>query len=177
VNGKELDSDQQSEEAKRKKDFVKENKEKKKTLREILSWNDAFKKYDFQFLPPEDGIKYLISFKPKSEKLKERNVYEKILNHLFGKAWIDEQFNLIKAEAWLTESLRFGFGIFGKLDNIHFIYTQNNFEEVWLPTAFHLKYKARRFLFKDNQEINTRFYDFYPRPGFDPANAAGSNRP
>jgi hypothetical protein len=177
IDGKEHDSKQKSAELKKKKEFSQSVRDKKKTIRESLTWDDAFQKYDFSFLPPEDGARYVISFKPKAEKLKERNVYEKVLNHLFGKAWFDEQFNLVKAEAWLTEGIRFGFGIFGKIDAIHLTYSQQEFENVWLPMAFHLRYKARRFIFKENQEITTRFYDFYPRPDFNPQEDAGSNRP
>lgn len=177
INGKDLNSKQKAEEAKRRKEFIKSIREKKKTIRESLQWSDVFQKYDFSFLPPEGGIRYLISFKPKAGKLPERNIYEKVFNHLSGKAYVDEQFNLVKAEAWLVESIRFGFGIFGKIEGIHFTYTQKEFESVWLPNSFHLKYKARRFLFRDNQDITTRFYDFYPRPDEPSQNQTGSNRP
>lgn len=174
INGKKPDSKELAEEAKRKSEFIKAIREKKKTLRESLTWKDLFKKYDFAFLPAEAGIPYVISFKPKPGKLPERNMIEKVFNFLSGKAWIDGQFNLVRAEAWLTESIRFGFGIFGKIEGIHFTYAQEEFQQVWLPGAFHLKYKARRFFFNDNQDITTRFYDFYPRPNWNPTEPAGT---
>lgn len=176
INGKPLDPKNKAEESKRKSEFMKTVSDKKKTLREMLTWNDLFQKYDFAFLPPDGGARYLISFKPKSKKLVERNIYEKVFNHAAGKAWVDDQFNLVRAEAWLTESIRFGFGIFGKIDGIYFTYTQKEFDQVWLPLAFFLKFKARRFLLNDNQEITTRFYDFYPRPDMNQAKTAGTNQ-
>jgi hypothetical protein len=176
INGQSLDSKAKAEEFKRKSEFIKTVRENKKTLRESLTWTELFKKYDFAFLPPDGEAQYLISFKPKSDNLPERNVYEKVFNHIAGKAWIDGQFNLLRAEAWLTESIRFGFGIFGKIDGISFTYTQKEYEQVWLPLAFYLKYKARRFLFNDNQEITTRFYDFYPRSDLHQGKPAGTNQ-
>lgn len=169
------DSKQRAEEAKRKSEFVKTIREKKKTFRESLTWKDLFQKYDFLFLPPDSGVPYVISFKPKPGKLPERNIIEKVFNYLSGKAWIDEEFNLVRAEALLTKSILFGFGIFGKIDGIHFTYAQEEFQEIWLPQAFHLKYKARRFLSNDNREITTRFYDYYPRPDLNQSELAGSN--
>jgi hypothetical protein len=174
INGQKPDSSQMAEEAKRKREFIKAIRENKKILRESLTWKDLFKKYDFAFLPADQGIPYVISFKPKEGKLPERNVIEKVFNYLAGKAWIDEKFNLVKAEAWLTQSIRFGFGIFGKIEGIHFTYSQEEFQQVWLPRAFHLRYKARRFVFNDNQDITTRFYDFYPRPNWNQTEPAGS---
>lgn len=175
INEEAPDSKQRAEEAKRKSEFVKSIREKKKTLRESLTWKDLFQKYDFFFLPPDHGIPYVISFKPKPGKLPERNIIEKVFNYLSGKAWIDEEFNLVRAEAWLTQSIRFGFGIFGKIEGIHFTYAQEEFQQIWLPHAFHLKYKARRFVFNENQEITTRFYDYYPRPDLNRSELTGSN--
>jgi hypothetical protein len=175
INGEKLDSKHKAEESRRKSQFLKTIREKKKTLRESLTWNDLFQKYEYSFEKPDSEAQYVISFKPIDGKLQERNVYEKIFNHLTGKAWIDKDFNFLKTEAWLTESMRFGYGIFGKLDGVHFTYSQREFQNVWLPEAFYLKYKARRFIFNDNQEITTRFYDFYPGPGLNRMEHAGSN--
>ena len=136
-------------------------------MKEILEYTsqDLYEKYNFTMLPPDKDATYLISFEPKKKKLRQRSRVEKILNHLSGKVWVDAGYNLLRVEARLTDTVSFGLGLFAKIENIELEYTQQKYEEAWLPATLFLQFKARVALFKNElQKVNTDFYDIFVKP-------------
>ena len=113
-------------------------------------------------LPPDKDASYIISFEPKKKKLRQRSRIEKILNHMSGKVWVDEEYNLLRVEAKLTDSVSFGLGLFAKIENIELEYTQQEYEQAVLPASLLLRFKARvALLRKELQEVSTHFYDIF----------------
>jgi hypothetical protein len=90
---------------------------------------------------------------------------EKILNNMSGKVWVDAEYNLLRVEARLTDSVSFGLGLFAKIENIELEYTQQKYEQAWLPATLFLRFKARVALLKNElQEVSTHFDDIFVKP-------------
>ena len=167
VNGRGLTEKEKKEERKRKQKFLNEVKDKRKELRKevAIAWKEVYDRYDFERLPAEPGAFYVYSFLPKNKTLPERNRTEKVLNHVDGKLWSDENFNLLRVRATLRESVRFGLGVLAKLDKLVLDYELQEHENVWLPASIYLKFDARvALVHRERQETLNRFYDIFPRP-------------
>jgi hypothetical protein len=168
IDGKPLTKKQTEEEHDRQEKYAKSlHQHKEKDSDDVdLTWEDLYEKYDFTALPSEENAAYVFSFRPKTGKQKERNRVEKIFNHLSGKLWADQNFNLMKAEAQLETPVTFGWGILARVDRLQMQYFQKPFHDVWLPTSLHIAFKAKIALLRmEKQEIDSRFYNPFLRPG------------
>ena len=176
-DGKELDAEKKKEEAKRREKFVKKIKKKEKDPEDDeddLTWEEVAEKYEFTHLPPEGDAAYVISFKPRSAKLKEKNRLEKVVNRLVGKFWVSSDYNIIKAEADLTSAVNYGLGVIAHVEELHAEYTQSKVDGNWLPEAIKLNYKARIFVKTRIREIQSRYYNLTKRPDNASASSAQS---
>jgi hypothetical protein len=165
INDKVLTKKEKEKEAKRRSEFIKGIHSQ--DLKEILEYTsqDLYQKYNFTMLPTDKDVRYIITFEPKKKKLRQRSRVEKILNHLSGKVWVDSEYNLLRVEAKLTDSVSFGLGLFAKIENIELEYTQQEYEQAVLPATLCLRFKARVVLLKNElQEVNTHFYDIFVKP-------------
>lgn len=178
VDGKDLDDDDKKDEAKRRGKFIKEIQKKGKASEEEeddednFTWADLMEKYDFAQLPAEGEAVYVISFKPKSGELKERNRTEKILNHFEGKLWVTADYNIIRADARLMEPVKYGFGILANVQNVDLSYLQNKFDGIWVPESFELKYKARIVVKDQIKQVHSRYFNLTKRPAATPSAAS-----
>src|SRR5262249_15509765 len=120
-------------------------------------------KFKFTMLPAEADALYVMSFVPLNDDLPERNRFERVINHLHGKIWLDENYNLLKAEAELNEPVKYGFGILGKIDELKLTYAQQKFQDLFVPVTFHAKFKARILVKNQQKEIDSKFYDMFER--------------
>ena len=164
VNGKEPDEKEKKEEKKKKAKFIKAIREKPEEDPENITWEDLYSKYEFQPMPADSTGVYVFSFRPKSEKLTERSKIEKVLNHIIGKFWADENFNIVRAEAKLLDDVRFGLGILGILEKLEMQVEQHNFEQILVPSYVSIHFKARVALVKmEERKIEATFTDFFRR--------------
>jgi hypothetical protein len=169
INGKDLDSKQRAAEFKRKAEFIKDiyHPSKPDGIREELAevrWWDIYKKYDFEFLPTDGTSEYLLRFEPKKEKLMEENHVEKILNHLQGKIWVDDEYNVLKAETSLDNPVKFAWGL-AKLDEMEAVFSQQKHASMCLPSALHVQFRLRAGIFRqEHQEITANWYDIFFKP-------------
>lgn len=164
INDRDLNPGQKSAEAKRRQEFVKAVREKKPPEFK-MGWDEMFVKYDYTFETPSDGAAYVVSFRPKKDGLKERTRMEKVFNHTAGRVWADSGYNVQKAHLWLAEDVRFGLGILGSLNELELQYSQQEFGgKVWLPAILRLTYSYRILLKGTHQQMESRFFDPYPRP-------------
>ena len=106
-----------------------------------VRWADLHKNFEFSLLP-SDGPYYVISFKPKGQ-MSPQNRIEKLLCRMGGKVWIDRQFNVIKAEAKLVDTVSFGLGVAAKVHHLAIRYNQQPYRGVWLPSALAVDFKAK----------------------------------
>jgi hypothetical protein len=163
-NDQPLTAKLKTEEQKRRAKFVKALRTKEKDEDEDdLTWEELFQKYEFREEQPASEASYVISFKPKSGKLAERSRAEKIYNNLSGTIWIGSDYSLLKVVASLSKNLRFGLGILGNVQDLEMSYSQQRFQDLWMPDQLYVKYKARVFISTRNQELTIRFYDPYKR--------------
>jgi|GEM_PF-3997526 len=172
VNGREPDENTRKDEAARKLKFLKSmnKKEKDDDQEDNISWEDLYAKYDFQMLSAETPGQYVFSFKPKEEKLSERSRAEKVLNHVTGKLWVDDEFNIVAAEASLIDNVRFGLGILGNLEKLEIRYKQQSFDRVRMPSLLFIHFKARIALLKtEERQIQATYTDYFRRPDAVPA--------
>jgi hypothetical protein len=164
INGKELNEQQRKEEASRRAKFVK-SMVKEVDDADNITLDQVYAKYDFQQLASDDVAPHVFSFKPKQGKLIERSRTEKILNHVAGKVWVNQELNIVRAEAKLLENVRFGFGLLGKLDALEIKYQQQEFDKIFVPSRLNVHFRARIALLKtDERQIQATYLDFFRRP-------------
>ena len=166
IDGQPLNKKETEEEGKRKIKFVKGIKDKEEDDEdENFTWEELFSKYDFDLLPSDSTGLDLFSFRPKKGKLQQRSRFEKILNHLQGKFWVDPENNIVRAEAQINETISFGLGILGKLDTLEMKFEQTQHEDAWLPAELSIHFRVRLALLKvEEQELHARYFDFFKRP-------------
>lgn len=163
IDGKGLNEKEKKQEAERKAKFLKSLHEKKDE-EESVTWNDLYAKYNFQSLPADTIARYVFSFKPKPGKLRERSKSEKVLNHVEGTLWADEEFNIVKAQAKLQDNVRFGLGILGNLEKLELNFEQQDFQNIIVPYTFYVHFKARVALLKtEERQIQATYKDFFRR--------------
>lgn len=166
IDGKPLDTKHKKEEAERRKKFIETIHKKAKTEPDDemnLTWEDLEKKYDFKELPPDGTSKYIISFTPRRSGLPERNRMERVINHVRGTIHVDESYSIVSIDAELMESIGFGWGILGRLDELQIKYSQTEFENVFVPDTLWFKYKARILFSTKRQEVSATFFDLFPK--------------
>jgi hypothetical protein len=172
---KALDSDKKKEEAKNREKFLKAVRKKEKPDDDgenEITLNDLVEKYEFTQLPPEGDAAYVVSFKPRSGKLKERNRIERVLNHVAGTLWFSSDYNLMKGEATLLSEVEYGLGIIADVQELKVDYSQKKLNDVWLPETFNLQYKARIFVKTKIRDIQTKYYNLTKRSEKAAASAA-----
>jgi hypothetical protein len=166
MNGKGLDTDEKKKEADRKSKFIKSLAKKKNDDDDNITFDDLYVKYDFELLPSDSNGHYVFSFKPKNQKLQDRSKIERLLNHIAGKFWADDQFNVVRAEASLLDNVRYGLGILGNVETLQIKYEQQNFDQVTMPSFLFIRFKGKIALLKSEEgQIEATFTDYYRRPG------------
>ena len=106
-----------------------------------VRWTELHNNFLFTMLPAE-GPYFVISFKPKGQ-MSPRNRIEKLLCNMGGKVWIDRQFNVVKAEAKLVDTVSFGLGVAARVHHLAIRYSQQPYRSVWLPSALTVDFKAK----------------------------------
>lgn len=170
INNQRLTPKDKSAEIRRKDSFVrclKKGDDRDSLIGEVkaIRWWQIAGKYDFKLLVPSENAAYVLAFRRKEGELEERNRIEKILNHLAGKIWLDEDYKVIKAEAWLNEPVKFAWGIF-KLDEMKAFFQQQEIGSAYLPSNLHVVFKGHAGFFrKEHQDITAQWSDIFRKPG------------
>jgi len=126
-----------------------------------VRWTEMYKNFDFQMLPPEGSYKVL-SFRPKKDGISPANRIEKLLTQMAGKVWVDQDFNIVKAEAKLVSPVSFGLGVAAKVNSIGVQYRQQTYKDVRLPSYLGLEFKAKIALFHtEHQRVEVYWSDPY----------------
>src|SRR3546814_16826333 len=68
---------------------------------------------------------------PKGLQPEGHNRFERILNQLSGKIWLDDDYNVLKAEARLTSPVRFAWGLLAGVDGADIPYARKQHGNVW----------------------------------------------
>ena len=145
-----------------------------------VRWTELHRNFQFTMLPA-DGPYYVISFKP-GGNMSPQNRIEKLLCKMGGKVWIDRQFNIVKAEAKLVESVSFGLGVVAKVHHLGIRYSQQPYRSVWLPSALTVDFKAKvALVHNERQRIEVAWTGPYRKSDVIwaqavPMNVSGSTR-
>ena len=164
VNGQEPNAKERKEEKERREKFIKSLRKKDEDDDDSIQWEDLYSKYNFTAGPPDSVGRYVFKFRPKPGKLPQRSRTEKVLNHVTGIFWADENFNIVRAEAKLLDNVKFGLGILGNLEEFELTYGQRNFNDVHVPAFFTIHFKARVALLKmEERKIEGKYSDYFRR--------------
>lgn len=105
---------------------------------------------------------YVLSFEPKSAKLPERRLSDRLVNRLRGRIWVDEaSYEITKLDAELLEPVKMWGGILGTVRSFKLTFTQTQVEDdIWLPDNFEIRIQGRVFIKSFNQHqtgVNSGF--------------------
>lgn len=127
--------------------------ESERRLKETRTIDEIFRVYEFRIVKREtlDGRSAIVmTFEPRpGVEMETRG--GKILKKFAGRAWIDEEDRqLVRVEAELTDDLSFGFGLLARLKKGARAQVQRRKinDEIWLPAAARFVGSARLFLVK-----------------------------
>jgi hypothetical protein len=128
-----------------------------------IRWVELYKNFEFRMLD-KDGPYQVLSFRPKTTNTDTRNRMEKLLSHMTGKVWVDENLNIIKAEAHLASPVSFGLGLVAKVNSLSVQYHQQLYKGVWLPAYLNTEFSARiALVHTERQRIEVTWTDPFCR--------------
>jgi hypothetical protein len=127
--------------------------ESERKLKETRTIEEIFRIFEFRITGREelDGRSAIVlAFEPKSEA-ETSTRGGRILKKFSGRAWVDEEDRqLVRVEAELTDDLSFGFGILAKLKKgAHALFQRRKINgEIWLPAEARFVGRGRLLLVK-----------------------------
>jgi hypothetical protein len=99
---------------------------------------------------------YQIGFEPRSPRLPENKIVERVLNRLSGTLWIDaEEFEVARAEIFLRSEVNLLGGVIGSLKKLAYTLDRTRVDEgLWFSTSSTGDFEARKLL--DSTHIKTK---------------------
>jgi hypothetical protein len=106
----------------------------------------------------------VMKFAPKSRDLPIRRRQDYLLNHLAGKVWVDEQdYDIVKAEARLTERTHVFWGILGNIENADLYFEQmRTGDGVYLPQHLSFFFDGRKLFTSIREKITAEWSGYRP---------------
>lgn len=170
INARPLNLNQRKAELQSKKELQKalqNGNSKSKCHRIPFTWTELMRKYDFTIDPNDHSAAYVLAFQHKNIELPSRSRIEKVLNHLDGKIWVDQEFRITKLQGALKDDVSFGFGL-AKVTNMDFEFVQKPYNDLTIPVSFRLKFNVKAlFIYSDQREITSIFSNYHLNPAFD----------
>ena len=126
--------------------------------RENFLTTELIAKYIFAVVdrkPVNDRPAYVLTFRPKPGLLQKR-VADRLLNHLGGKIWIDEQeFEIAKIEIHLQSEVSLWGGFLASLKGFSFTLSRTRVEDgVWFNSMSNGDFEGRKLM--DNAHVRTQ---------------------
>lgn len=106
---------------------------------------------------------YVLTFRPKGKGMPDKKRYDKILNRLTGRVWIDEEdYSISRIEMYLTEPAPV-FGFLATIRQLAFNGTQTEVAPgVWMPEHFRVTAAGRKLFSNFHVRQEMRFFDYKP---------------
>ena len=103
-----------------------------------------------------------MEFSPKSRDLPIRRRQDYLLNKLAGKVWVDEKdFDIVKAEARLTERTRVFWGLLGNIEKADLYFEQTRVGDgVYLPMRLSFFMDGRKLFTPIREKITAEWSDY-----------------
>lgn len=169
-DGKPLVADEQRKQAEREKRFLDE--ERKKSAGPGKDGNSDSLELDNQFLSHfrfdvvgqevlNGRPSYVVTVIPRAGNLPVRNNSEKIITHMQGKVWVDEQdYTLVKCDLHLTEPTSF-YGVLGSVRQVDLLLQRRWVEKrVWMTEKLFFAIDARKLFTPIRVRQHSEFSDF-----------------
>jgi hypothetical protein len=126
--------------------------------RENFLTSELIAKYGFALVdrkPVNGRPAYILTFQPKPGLL-QKQVADRLLNHLAGKLWIDEQeFEIAKIEVQLQSEVTLWGGVLASLKRFTFTLSRTRVDDgVWFNTLSTGDFEGRKLL--DNAHVRTQ---------------------
>lgn len=123
----------------------------RRDMTEIVLTPELVAKYRFTLGPTEvvnSRQAYVLRFEPRSETLPVTELADRLLNHLSGKLWIDqEDFEIAKAEMELQTEVRLWGGLLATLRKVSLHLTRTRVEPgVWFNNSATGQFEGRKLL-------------------------------
>ncbi|MBI4455069.1 MAG: hypothetical protein HY644_04130 [Acidobacteria bacterium] len=126
-----------------------------------LTLERVSQRYDFKVIKFErmQGLDVArVHFAPKRQQPRPRSRLEKVLSRLEGDLWMSlEDKQLVRAYALLSEPVKFGGGILGRVNKLEISYVQQKVGSQWVAQSLEFQVDMRRFL----RAIRTREFRHY----------------
>ncbi len=107
---------------------------------------------------------WVLSFHPRPGEKQERSRTERIVNHLAGKVWVDEEdYEFSRVDIALTEPVNF-YGIVGRIHSLHYKLEQQQYDHLWTPVSSDMNYSARAVVISLHQHVTNSYDNFRHRP-------------
>lgn len=109
---------------------------------------------------------YVLRFEPKRGPLPARRRFDRLLNRLAGRLWVDaEEHEIVKAEGSLIEPVKWGWGVMAHFQKLDFQVEQLRLEDAtWMPSRFGVHYRGRVVFSTLHQRQQTTWSDFRKDP-------------
>ena len=103
---------------------------------------------------------WVLEFHPKPGDKPERSRAERVVNHMAGKLWIDQQDDeIVRVDMALTEPITF-YGVVANIRSLHFELEQIEKYDLWLPRYTDLQLDGRALLTSLHQHVHSEFTNF-----------------
>ncbi len=103
---------------------------------------------------------WILQFHPKAGDKPERSRAERVVNHMAGKLWVDQQdYEIVRVNMALTEPITF-YGVVANIRSLHFELEQIRKYGLWLPRYTDLQLEGRAILTSLHQHAHSEFSNF-----------------
>ena len=105
---------------------------------------------------------YLLTFAPKSDNLPVNEIADHLINHLFGKVWIDAQeFEIARIEVRLQSEVPLWAGVLGNLKKFTFVLDRTRLENgVWFNRVSSGDFEGRKLIESVRIKTHSESKDF-----------------
>lgn len=168
-NGKPIAGKDVELERKREREFRKrlaEERKKKPADRDVFRFDEQLaNKYTAEVLGRErvnGRDAWVLRFKPKGGNLPARGRYERLLNQVAGKLWVDvAEDAIVRAEGRLLAPAKWGWGLVANIYKLDFVVEQTRMGDgVWLPARLNAYVQGRVLFSALHQRQTSTWSDF-----------------
>jgi len=164
VTGKDLEQEQKREREFRKR--LADERKKRPADRDVFRFDEQLAgKYSAEVLGREQvngRDAWVLNFKPKEGKLPARGRYERLLNQVAGKLWVDvAEDTIVRAEGHLLAPAKWGWGLMANIYKLDFVVVQMRQNDgVWLPGQLNAYVQGRVLFSGFHQRQTSTWSDF-----------------
>jgi hypothetical protein len=121
-------------------------------------------RYRFELLGSEEvagRAAYVLTFRPRSNKLPVKQMTDRLLNRLGGKVWVDaREFEVAKAEIDLLSEVTMWGGVLGAMKKFSFDVERTRVDGVWFNRVSNFEMQGRKLLDGTRMRVRSETSNF-----------------